>query len=103
VAAYCVVCLRRRLPAQDRPFRLPAAHLLAGAGIVIFGVLAATASVSVANHFDLVPLVVIALTASLSAVYVVAVLPRVRAAEEARRAARGRRRPPRRPSAATGP
>ena len=102
VAAYCVVCLRRRLPDQDRPFRLPAPRLLGGAGIVVFGVLGAVASVSVSNHFDLVPLVVIALGAGLSAFYVLAVLPRVRAAEETRRAARGRRRPPRRPSGAPG-
>jgi amino acid transporter len=102
VAAYCVVCLRHRLPDQDRPFRLPAPRLLGGAGIVIFGVLAAVACVSVSNHFDLVPLVVIAFGAGLSAVYVLAVLPRVRAAEEARRAARGKRRPPRGPSGAAG-
>jgi len=98
VAAYCVLSLRSRLPEVDRPFRLRAPRLLAGFGLVVFGVLAAVASVSVSNHFDLVPLIVIGAGAGLSALYVLAVLPRVRAAEEARRAARGRRRPPRRPA-----
>jgi APA family basic amino acid/polyamine antiporter len=102
VAAFCVVRLRARLPARDRPFHLPAPRLLGGAGIVVFAVLAATASVSVSNHFDLVPLGVIAVGGALSAFYVLAVLPRVKAAEEARRAARGRRRPPRRPSEVPG-
>ena len=55
VAAYCVIRLRSRLPEQPRPFRLPAARLLAGAGMVVFGVLAATASVSVANSFNARP------------------------------------------------
>jgi amino acid transporter len=94
VAAFCVVRLRARLPDQARPFRLPAPRLLAGAAIAIFGVLALVASVSVANHLNFVPLVVIAVVAGLSALYVLAGLPRVRAAEVARRAARGRRRPP---------
>ncbi len=100
VAAFCVIRLRPRLPDHPRPFRLPARRLVGGAGIVVFGVLAAVASVSVANHFNPVPLVVIALGGGLSALYVLAVLPRVQAAEEARRAARGRRRPPRPPTAA---
>jgi amino acid transporter len=94
VAAFCVVRLRARLPDQARPFRLPAPRLLAGAAIAIFGVLALVASVSVANHLNFLPLVVIAVVAGLSALYVLAGLPRVRAAEVARRAARGRRRPP---------
>jgi APA family basic amino acid/polyamine antiporter len=102
VAAFCVVRLRARLPAQDRPFRLPAPRLLGGLGIVVFGVLAATASVSVSDHFDLVPLVVIGLAAAASLFYVLRVLPLVKAADEARRAARGRRRPPRRPPGAPG-
>jgi len=94
VAAFCVVRLRAKFPGLDRPFRLPAPRLLGGTGLVVFGVLCAVASVSVANHFNPLPLVVIAAAASSSAVYVLLGLPRVRAAEEARRAARGRRRPP---------
>ena len=98
VAAFCVIRLRSRLPDQARPFRLPGARLLGGAGIAVFGVLAVTASVSVANHFNPVPLVVIALAGTGSALYVLVALPRVQAKAEAERAARGRRRPPRRPA-----
>jgi amino acid transporter len=101
VAAFCLVRLRARLPDQARPFRLPAPRVLGGAGIVVFGVLAATASVSVANKFNLVPLVVIAVGVLLSGSYVLFVLPRVQAAAEAKKAARGRRRPPRPPSPPT--
>ena len=97
VAALCVQRLRRRLPDHHRPFRLWAARLLGGLGAGVFGLLAVVASVSVSNRFDPVPLMVIGACGSLSAFYVLRVLPRVRAAEEARRAATGRRRP-RRPS-----
>jgi amino acid transporter len=95
VAAFCVIRLRTRLPEQQRPFRLPAPRLLGGVGILVFGVLAATASVSVANRFNPVPLVIIGLVGAASALYVLFVLPRVQAAAEAVRAARGHRRPPR--------
>jgi basic amino acid/polyamine antiporter, APA family len=95
VAAFCVLRLRRRLPDQARPFRLAAARLVGGVGLVVFGVLAAVASVSVSNHFDPVPLVVIGAGAGGSALYVLVFLPKVRAAADARKAARGRRRPPR--------
>ncbi len=102
VAAFCVVRLHARFPEQARPFRLRARRLLGGAGIVVFGVLSVVASVSVANHFNPIPLVVIAVCGGLSAFYVLSVLPRVRAAEAARRAARGPRRPPRRPAEGPG-
>jgi basic amino acid/polyamine antiporter, APA family len=95
VAAFCVLRLRRRLPDQARPFRLAAARLVGGVGLVVFGVLAAVASVSVSNHFDPVPLVVIGAGAGGSALYVLVFLPKVRAAADARKAERGRRRPPR--------
>ena len=97
VAATCVVRLRRRLPEHHRPFRVAAAPALGVLGILVFGALAVVASVSVSNHFDAVPLVVIATCAGLSTYYVLRVLPRVRAAEEQRRAQRGRRRPARPP------
>jgi amino acid transporter len=96
VAATCVVRLRGRLPDHHRPFRLWGARALGVAGIVVFGLLAVVASVSVSNRFDPVPLAVIAVCAALSAFYVIRVLPRVRAAEAARRAATPRRRPRRR-------
>ena len=102
VAATCVVRLRGRLPDHHRPFRLWGARLLGVAGIVVFGLLAVVASVSVSNHFDPAPLAVIAVCAGLSVFYVIRVLPRVRAAEEARRASTPRRRPPRPPSTPPG-
>ncbi|HMK99558.1 MAG TPA: APC family permease [Acidimicrobiales bacterium] len=94
VAATCVVRLRGRLPDHHRPFRMRVARGLGAFGVVVFGALAAVASVSVDNRFDPVPLVVIGVCAGLSAYYVLGVLPRVRAAEAARRAGRARRRPP---------
>ncbi|HXW32666.1 MAG TPA: hypothetical protein VEJ21_06185, partial [Acidimicrobiales bacterium] len=75
-------------------FRMRVARGLGVFGVVVFGALAVVASVSVDNRFDLVPLVVIGVCAGLSAYYVLGVLPRVRAAEAARRAGRARRRPP---------
>lgn len=99
VAATCVVRLRRHMPDVDRPFRMAAGGVLGVVGIALFGALAAVASVSVSNHFDAAPLVIVVSCGALSAYYVLRVLPKVRAAEAARRAARGRRRPPRAPSA----
>ena len=101
VAAYCVLRLRGRLPEHHRPFRVPLVRVLAVAGMVIFGALGLVASVSVSNRFDPVPLVVILVTGGLSAWYTVRQVPRLRAAEAARRAATGRRRPTR-PAAAGG-
>ncbi|MHB8439040.1 MAG: APC family permease [Acidimicrobiales bacterium] len=105
VAAWCVLRLRGRLPDHPRPFRVRAVRTLAGVGLVLFTVLAVTASVSVANKFNPVPLVVIAICGALSVLYVLYVLPRVRAQEQARRAAAPKRRPPRpsEPSAPNGP
>ena len=95
VAATCVVRLRGRLPDEHRPFRLVGARALGVVGIVVFGLLAVVASVSVGNHFNAAPLAVIAVCGGLSAFYVLRVLPRVQAAERARRSATRRRRPPR--------
>jgi basic amino acid/polyamine antiporter, APA family len=93
VAAVCVLRLRVRLPDHHRPFRIWAARGLGVTGLVVFGLLAVVASVTVSNHFDPVPLAVIAVCAGLSIFYVLRVLPQVRAAHEARRQARPRRRP----------
>jgi APA family basic amino acid/polyamine antiporter len=98
VAATCVVRLRGRMPDHHRPFRLWGARLLGAAGTVVFGLLAVVASVSVSNHFSPLPLAVIAVCAGLAASYVLWVLPRVRAADAARRGRTPRRRPPRPPS-----
>jgi APA family basic amino acid/polyamine antiporter len=93
VAAYCVTKLRGRLPDHHRPFRVFGAEVLGVLGVMVFGALAVIASVSVANRFDPVPLVVIAACAVASGYYVLRVLPKMKAAEQARRAAQGRRRP----------
>ena len=93
VAGICAVRLRRRQPDTLRPFRVPALAVLGPVGIVLFGLLALTASVSVDDKFNPAPLVIIALAGVLSAFYVLKVLPGMRAKEAARRAARPRRRP----------
>jgi amino acid transporter len=95
VAAFCTLRLRARDPEAARPFRVPAIRWLAGAGIIVFSGLALTASVSVNNHFNPLPLIIIALAALLSLFYVLRILPGVRAKEAARRAATPRRRPQR--------
>jgi amino acid transporter len=95
VAAFCTVRLRRREPDAPRHFSVRALRVLGPLGIVVFGVLAVIASLSVNNHFNPAPLVIIAIGAGLSAFYVLRVLPGVRAREAARRAAQPRRRPPR--------
>jgi len=98
VAGFCVIRLRDRQPTAERPFRLWAGKPLAWAGMVIFFVLAASASVSVNNHFNPAPLIIIAVMVGLAGWYVVAYIPRLRAAAAAAAAAATaapRRRPPR--------
>ncbi len=106
VAATCVVRLRARMADEHRPFRIVAGRALGALGVVVFGLLAVVASVSVGDRFNPAPLAVIAVCGGLSAFYVLRVLPGVRAAEQARRPAT-RRRPPRPPGAevpvASGP
>ena len=103
VAAYCVLRLRGRLPDHHRPFRVPLVRVLAIVGMVVFGVLGLVASVSVSNRFDPLPLAIIVVTGGLSALYTVRQVPRLRAAEAARRAATGRRRPARAPGTSPTP
>ena len=103
VAAFCVLRLRARMPDHHRPFRVRVVMPLAGVGIAVFGTLALVPSVTVANRVDPAPLVVIAVVGAASGWYVVRVVPRLRAAEEARRAARTRRRPSRSAGGTAGP
>ena len=102
VAGFCVYRLRDREPEADRPFRMRGAKALAAIGIVLFTILAVAAGVSVKDRINPWPLVIILVCGGLAASYVLIWLPRVRAAEEARTAARPTRRP-RRPVPSEGP
>jgi APA family basic amino acid/polyamine antiporter len=93
VAGFCTVRLRTRQRALPRPFRVRGLAVLGPLGMVLFGVLAVLASVSVQDTFNPVPLVIILIAGALSAFYVLQVLPGIREREAARRAARPRRRP----------
>jgi basic amino acid/polyamine antiporter, APA family len=95
VAGVCVLRLRKRQPDTPRPFRVRGLAVLGPLGLVAFGLLALTASVSVQNRFNPAPLVMIVVAAALSAFYVLWVLPGIRGREAARLAARPRRRPTR--------
>ena len=92
VAAFCVLRLRRRQPDDERPFRVPAAGVLGWVGVVVFGFLALAASLSVDDKTNPLPLAIIAVVAGGAVAYVLVGLPRVQAAEAARRAAQGTRR-----------
>jgi len=82
---------------------VPLVRVVSVGGLVVFGVLAVVASVSVGNRFDPLPLAIIVVTGGLSALYTVRQVPRLRAAEAARRAATGRRRPARAPGTSPTP
>ena len=91
VAGFCALRLRARQPDRPRPFRVGGLVVLGPIGVVLFGVLAVLASVSVQDSFNPAPLVIVLAAAGLSAFYVLRVLPGVRARE-----AGASRRPPRR-------
>ena len=93
VAGFCAVRLRSRRPDLPRPFRVRGLVVLGPLGMVLFGVLAVLASVSVQDTFNPAPLVIILAAGALSAFYVLRVLPGIREREAARRVARPRRRP----------
>ncbi|HKW21059.1 MAG TPA: APC family permease [Ktedonobacterales bacterium] len=96
-AGLCVIQLRRRQPANARSFRIPFGWTIPLLTIVIFTLLGIAAAVSPTP----LPLLITAIVFAISFIYVQAVVPRLKAAEEQRRAARGRRRPPRHPESAT--
>src|SRR5690242_18970312 len=91
VAGLCVIQLRHRQPHAIRSFRIPLGWTVPILAILIFSVLGLAASVTPTP----VPLVIVAGLFILSYLYVRVVVPRLKAAEAARRQARGRRRPPR--------
>jgi basic amino acid/polyamine antiporter, APA family len=93
VAGWCVSRLRAKMPDRDRPFRLLGSRWLAVAGVAVFGFLALAAGISVDGKTNPAPLVVVVVCGGAATLYVLAFLPKVRAAEEARRSAAGTRRP----------
>jgi len=96
-AGVCVIQLRRRQPASERSFRIPFGWTIPLLTIAIFTLLGIAAAVSPTP----LPLLITAIIFAISFIYVQTVVPRLKAAEEKRRQARGRRRPPRGPEAAT--
>ncbi|HVB73071.1 MAG TPA: APC family permease [Ktedonobacteraceae bacterium] len=96
VAGLCVLRLRRKKPAAERIFRIKGGWTLPVLTIVIFGALAILASLGIgSNIMPGLPLIISIGVFLLSALYVFLVVPRIRAAAQARRAATGRRRPTR--------
>jgi len=102
VAGFCVYRLRTRAADEPRPFRMWAARPLAAGGMVVFGLLAVAAGLSVNNRSNPAPLLIILGCGGLAAAYVLLWLPKIRTAEAARIAARTPRRP-RRPGAEAPP
>ena len=91
VAGLCVIQMRRRRPDAPRSFRIPFGWTLPVLTVLIFGALGIGAAVTP----NPLPLVVTLATFAVSYLYVWLVVPRLRAAAEAKRRARGRRRPQR--------
>ena len=95
-AGLCVIQLRRRQPDSPRSFRIPLGWTIPLLTIIIFTLLGIAAAVPP----NPLPLLITGIIFIVSFFYVQTVVPRLKAAEEARRLARGRRRPPRRPATA---
>lgn len=93
-AGLCVIQLRRRQPTSERSFRIPLGWTIPILTAVIFGLLGIAAAISPTP----LPLLITGAVFIVSFAYVQFIVPRLNAAEEARRLARGRRRPPRRPA-----
>jgi basic amino acid/polyamine antiporter, APA family len=85
VAGFCVLRLRRRLPDAERPFRFRGGRPLAIGAICLFGLLGAVASVTVGTSTNPAPLAIVLTIACGSALYVLLFVPKLRAAELARR------------------
>src|SRR2546429_2038065 len=99
VAGLCVIQLRRRQPASERSFRIRGGWTIPILTILIFGILAILASLGIGSNIQAgLPLIITIAIFIVSGLYVFLVVPRLRAAAEARRAATRRRRPPRQTS-----
>lgn len=93
VAGLCVVRLRKKLPEQKRPFRLIGAKVLGWLGVIIFAFLALAAATSVKGKTDFVPLALLLGLGILSTLYVLLLLPKIKARQQARYEQKERRRP----------
>lgn len=91
VAGLCVIQLRRRQPGAARSFRIPFGWTVPLLTIAIFTALGIGAAVTPTP----LPLVITIAVFAVTFAYVRMVVPRLRAAEEARRKTMGRRRPQR--------
>ncbi|MGH2497739.1 MAG: APC family permease [Ktedonobacteraceae bacterium] len=96
VAGLCVLRLRRKHPDAERSFRIKGGWTIPILTIIIFGTLAILASLGIgSNIMPGLPLIISVGVFIISALYVFLVVPRLRAAAQARRATTRRRRPAR--------
>jgi amino acid transporter len=93
-AGLCVIQLRRREPKSERSFRIPLGWTIPILCILIFTALGIGAALTP----NPLPLGITLVLFVIALLYVRTVVPRLRAAEAARRSVLGRRRPPRRPA-----
>jgi amino acid transporter len=92
IAGFCVFQLRRRMPDAPRPSRAFGGGPAILATSVVFALLAVGASTTVDGEINLLPLGIVVGVASLVTFYVLAFVPRMRAAQAARVAAAAERR-----------
>ena len=94
VAGLCVLRLRRKQPDAERSFRIKGGWTIPVLTIVIFGALAILASLGIgSNIMPGLPLIISIGVFLISTLYVLLVVPRLKAAAQARRATMRRRRP----------
>jgi amino acid transporter len=103
VAGLCVLRLRRKQPDAQRAFRIWGGWTIPVLTILVFGVLAILAAIGIgSNLLPGLPLIVTIALFIASAPYVYLVIPRLRAAAQARRATVKRRRPARTETGTSG-
>jgi amino acid transporter len=94
VAGLCVLRLRRKQPGAERSFRIRGGWTIPILTIIIFGALAVLASLGIgSNILPGLPLIISVGVFIISTLYVLLVVPRLKAAAQARRATTRRRRP----------
>ncbi len=105
IAGLCVIRLRRRRRDTPRSFRIPLGWTIPIASVVIFGALALAAALNISPSGSIqpLPLAITLVIFVLAFLYAWLVVPRLKAAAEAKRRARLSRRPPRAAAAAPAP